>query len=111
MTTRVYVKHPPYRDGHLAIVADEMNHAGAPTVPAVIFRGHLVALAGSHRLYEAWSRGIAPKLVILPADAESDLDEFFAAKLPTLPWYDFDQVLAIVPAGEQFGQPFGTAGL
>ena len=98
--TRVYAKHPPYPDGHLARVAAEMDLAGAPTLPAVWFRGKLIALAGSHRLAEAHHRGIAPKLVILRNGPGDDgLDEFFARALETMPWYDFDHVLALDTSG------------
>ena len=109
--TRVYAKHPPYPDGHLAMVAAEMDLAGAPTLPAVYFRDNIVALAGSHRLYQAWFRGIPPRLVFLPCEADSELDAFFERALETAPWYEFPHVLAIVAYDPvAFAKVYGTEG-
>lgn len=94
MLTRIYAKHPPYRDGHLGRVAHDMDLAGAPTIRAIRFGGELFALDGSHRLALAHERGVPPKVIILEPDA-AGCEEFFERVRGSLPAYDFDYVLAL----------------
>ena len=92
--TRIYAKHPPYRDGHLGRVAHDMEIAGAPTIRAIWYKGELFALEGSHRLALAHERGIPPKVIILDPDV-TGAEEFFDAVRGTLPVYEWEHVLAL----------------
>lgn len=92
MTVTVYAKHPPYTDGHLADIQDEMDHAGPPTI-RVVERGEKVyfALEGSHRLFEAHQRGIIPKLVVVIEELDDELGSYWNKITDTLPKYVFER--------------------
>jgi hypothetical protein len=92
MTHRIYAKHLPYDDGHLGPVQDEMALCGAPTIYAVMWRGSLFALCGSHRLAACHRLGLEPKIVVLPDDGAIELDGFFASVVETLPFYEFEHI-------------------
>lgn len=96
MTVVVYAKHPPYTDGHLADIQDEMDHAGEPTI-RVVQRGEKTyfALEGSHRLYEAHQRGITPKLVVVIEELGNELDGFWQKTSNTLPRYEFEHAFVL----------------
>ena len=88
---RVYAKHEPYTDGHLAQVVADMRLAGPPTIRAVELWGELFALEGSHRLASANYLGLEPKLVVLVHDG-SDLPMHWEKVKKTLPIYEFERV-------------------
>ncbi len=90
----VYAKHPPYKDGHLADVADTMQHAGEPTIRCVERDGEYFALEGSHRLYLCHRYGIVPKLVLVHEELPSDgvLNNYWARVGETLPRYEFAHI-------------------
>ena len=71
----VYAKHPPYTDGHLGEVMNEMDVLGAPSIRVVDYRGEYFAIEGSHRLASAYIKGIAPNLIIEDQDRLTPEDE------------------------------------
>jgi hypothetical protein len=88
--TTVFAKHEPYDDGHLGEVGLDMDHAGAPTIRAVLIAGNLYAVDGSHRLAQAHYRGLILKVIVLESDLHGD------PRIPAdLPRYDFDYVIAL----------------
>ena len=95
--TKVHAKHPPYEDGHLGKVVDEMRQLAAPTIRVVRFRGELYATEGSHRLAAACYLGIIPKLWIDEEEVTTLPDEHWVKVADGLPAYEFDHVLALEP--------------
>lgn len=91
--TKVYAKHLPYEDGHLAKVYLEMILSGTPTLSAVRFRGELFLLEGSHRAACANELGLIPKLIVFEPDFTSEEDKYYNRIKDTLPVYEFDHVL------------------
>ena len=91
----VYAKHLPYSDDHLARVIADMRRLGAPSLRCVRYRGHVIAIEGSHRLAAAHHLGLVPLLRLLPPDSSnssSELDAFWDRALSSLiPWcFDVD---------------------
>lgn len=91
----VYAKHEPYTNGHIGLVADELDHAGPPTIRVIEQNGAYYALEGSHRLYLAHQRGLIPKLVVMKPELGEDLDTFWNRVSPDLPRYDFDHAFVL----------------
>lgn len=93
--TTVKAKHPPYEDGHLGEVIDDMKLAGPPTIRVVKFQDEFYALEGSHRLAAAHYLGLNPKVVIEESAADALPDHHWKKVSKTLPEYDFDHVLKL----------------
>lgn len=89
---RIFAKHLPYDDGHLAEVVEEMQLAGAPTVHCVRWKGNLYAMTASHRLAAAKLLDLEPKVVLHEMDAGEDLDGFFGGVVSSLPSYHFRHI-------------------
>ena len=95
MTTKIYAKHSPYEDGHLAKVTDEMRLTGAPIIRVVRFKGELYATEGSHRLAAAAYLGVIPRVWIEETEVDALPDEHWQKVSERLPDYEFDHVLGL----------------
>ena len=93
--TTVYAKHPPYNDGHLGQVVDEMRVQGPPTIRVVRFQGELYATEGSHRLAAASYLGVVPRIWIEETEVDALPDEHWRKISEGLPAHAFDHVLAL----------------
>lgn len=101
---RIFAKHLPYDDGHLAGVVEEMQLAGAPTVHCVRWKGSLYAMTASHRLAAAKLLDLEPKVVLHEMDAGEDLDGFFGGVANSLPSYHFRHIHIMEPKFIGYGK-------
>ncbi len=90
--TKVFAKHPPYENGHLEKVIEDMKLAGPPTVRVMRFQGELYATEASHRLASAALLGLIPKVVIEVSQSNTLPDEHWQKVATTLPSYEYDHV-------------------
>lgn len=95
--TKVYAKHPPYEDGHLGEVTQDMRAQGAPTIRVVRFNGELYATEGSHRLAAAAYLGVIPRVWIDEVTVDALPDSHWRKVADGLTSYEFDHVLALEP--------------
>lgn len=98
MTRSVYAKHPPYDNGHLGRVVEEMRVQGAPTIRVVEFCGNLYAMEGSHRLAAAHHLGLVPKFVAEVGQLADEIavsSEHWTKVAETLPEYRFEEALLL----------------
>jgi hypothetical protein len=87
---RIFAKHEPYADGHLAEVTSAMLKLGAPAIEVVEWRGDYFAIEGSHRLAAAHHLGLAPTLIVsVPDLVEPDAEKFWEQVKETLPHYSW----------------------
>jgi len=93
--TKVFAKHPPYENGHLGEVMEDMKLAGPPTVRVMRFNGELFATEASHRLASAALMGLIPKVVIEVEQSDTLPNEHWQKVATTLPSYDYDHVLKL----------------
>lgn len=93
--TTVRAKHPPYDDGHLGEVVNDMRVAGPPTIRVVRFNGELYATEGSHRLAAASYLGVIPKVWIDETIVDALPDGHWEKVSEKLPAYKYDHVLAL----------------
>lgn len=89
----ILAKHPPYDDGHLGPVLDEMVLTGSPTIRCVRVGDKVwAALEGSHRLAAASILGLSPKIVVLQPELEAYDPGRESTVLRDLPAYRFSEV-------------------
>jgi hypothetical protein len=87
---RIYAKHEPYADGHLAEVTQAMLALGAPCIEVVEWRSDYFAVEGSHRLAAAHHLGLAPDLIVSTPDLlEPEAELFWEQVKKTLPHYSW----------------------
>ena len=88
---KILAKHLPYDDGHLSEVVVDMRSMGPPKIKTVEYKGHLIALEGSHRLAACKILNMTPILEIVKPDVDwPDYAAFWNRAVEILPEYTFE---------------------